>query len=359
MIADRFKKFDWILFGGIFLLALASLVSLYSIDEGLFSRQLLWFGGAFLVILAGAFIPWSYLGTKPWFRHSLYWISIAFLFLTLFQAEVIRGTRRWLVFGGVHFEPSELAKVALIIFLAGYFSRLYIAAWQGKNILTSFIYFLLPATLIFLQPDFSSVLVLMGIWFLFLLAGGINKKRMAAGIILAALVFTGAWSFMLQDYQKDRVTTFMFPERDPLGSGYNVIQSKIAIGSAGFWGKGFEGGTQAKLKFLPEAYSDFLFAAFVEERGIFGGLLLVLTFLLIAYRLTRIGLLAKNNFSKFVVLGSGCLIAFHFFINVGSNLGLIPPTGITFPFFSYGGSSILTISVLISIIEHIKIESAV
>lgn len=359
MMLERLKKFDWILFGGIIVLALASLLSLYSIDEGLFQRQIIWFFLAFVIILASLFIPWPQLGSRNWFRYSIYWFSIALLFLTFFQGETIRGTKRWFVMGGVQFEPSELVKLALVILLAGYFSRLHLAAWQGKHIITSFLYFSLPAGLIFFHPDFSSVLVLFGIWLCFLLAGGINKKRLAAGIVLMAILGGGVWVFALESYQQERVFSFLFPERDPLGSGYNVIQSKIAIGSAGFWGKGFEGGTQAKLKFLPEAYSDFLFAAFVEERGIFSGLILVLTFLVIVYRLTRIGLAARNNFSKLVVLGGGFFITLHFFINVGSNLGLIPPTGITFPFFSYGGSSILTIAVLISIIERIKIESAV
>ena len=143
-----------------------------------------------------------------------------------------------------------------------------------------------------------------------------------------------------------------------MGASYNVIQSKITIGSAGFWGKGFKSGTQVQLGFLPEAHTDFIFAAFVEEWGIFGGIILLLTYVLLIVRITIIGLKTRRNDLKFLVLGTGLIFLIHFFINIGSNLGIVPVIGISLPFLSYGGSNLLTSSILVSIIERIKIEAS-
>ncbi|MDP3725062.1 MAG: FtsW/RodA/SpoVE family cell cycle protein, partial [Nanoarchaeota archaeon] len=147
------------------------------------------------------------------------------------------------------------------------------------------------------------------------------------------------------------------PDRDPLGASYNVIQAKIAVGSAGFWGKGFGLGTQTHLRFLPEAGTDFLFSAYIEEWGIFGGIVLLLTFGFVVFRITGIGLRSRNNYYRFISLGAALLLLIHFFVNAGSNLGLTPVTGIPFPFLSYGGSHLLTLGILTSIIQRVTIES--
>ncbi|MCP6719919.1 MAG: rod shape-determining protein RodA [Patescibacteria group bacterium] len=352
------RNFDWVLFVGLLVLAVASLVSLASSSIGFFWRQLVWYILGFIIILGASRLDWRRLISQPRFRYGLYWFSVLLLVLSNLQTGTVRGVKSWLQFGGLQFEPAELAKLALIIVLAGFFSRRYIAAWLGKNIALSLFYTLIPVVLVAIQPDFGSALVILGIWIGFLLISGINKKRLVLGLVVAVLVVTLLWMFFLKPYQKDRLTGFIFPESDPLGVNYNVIQSKIAIGSAGFWGKGFGEGTQTQLNFLPEAQTDFLFAAFIEEWGLFGGIFVVLTFLLIIFRMVGIGIKARNNDSKFIVLGVGLILVIHFFVNIGSNLGFLPVTGINFPFLSYGGSSILTISVLISIIEKIKLESS-
>lgn len=353
----RLRGFDWWLFAAIGALALASLLLLASSNMPLFWKQFIWYIAAFAVIVFGSLINWRWLGSQRWFRNGFYWLTIALLVISNLQSHTIRGVKSWIVIGGFQFEPVEFAKLALVFVLADFFSRRHIAAWQGRNIALSMCYTLLPAVLIVIHPDFGSTVVVVGIWIGFMLVSGVNVKRFLVGLGCAAIGVALLWSFFLKPYQKDRLTAFVFPARDPFGINYNVIQSKIAVGSSGFFGKGFGGGTQTQLHFLPEAQTDFIFAAFIEEWGLLGGIILLLTFFFILYRLIAIGLRAGDNYSKFVVLGTVLILSIHFFINTGSNIGLMPVTGIPFPFFSYGGSSLLTAATLISIIEHIKIDS--
>ncbi len=351
------KNFDWTLFFCLLAIAAAGLLSLASTSPGLFWKQSVWYLLGFSIILAGAVFDWKWVLSQPWFRWGVYGTSVALLLFSNFQSETIRGTKSWIVVGGIQFEPVELAKLGLIFLLAGFFSRRHVSAWQNRNLILSTLYTAVPAFLIFVHPDFGSAAVITTIWVGFLLMSGIHKKRFLIGLVLACVGIAIVWTFLLKDYQKDRLTAFAFPERDPFGINYNVIQSKIAIGSAGLFGKGFGQGTQTHLGFLPEAQTDFIFAAFVEEWGFVGGAFLLLMFFLVFYRIYRIGVAATGNYSKFIILGASIVFLTHFAINAGSNLGIMPVTGITFPFLSYGGSSILTTSVLISIIQHIKLES--
>ncbi len=351
------KQLDLGIFLSLFILASGSLLSLASTSQSLFQKQILWFVLAFLIIFFGKKIDWRWLGGQGWFRHGLYWLGIGLLVFSHAQSSVIRGTKSWIVIGGFQFEPVELVKVGLLFMLAHFFSKRHISASQTKNIFLSFVYTAIPAGLVITHPDFGSTVIILGIWVGFLFASGIQKKRILIGIILAILAFIFLWTSFLKPYQKDRLTSFIFPEKDPFGTSYNVIQSKIAIGSAGFFGKGFGLGTQSHFKFLPEAQTDFIFAAFVEEWGFFGGICVIGAFFFLLYRIIRIGQRAGDNYSKFVVLGAVIVFGLQFFINTGSSLGILPVTGITFPFFSYGGSSLLTSAVLLGIIEYIKFES--
>ncbi|MEK7542882.1 MAG: FtsW/RodA/SpoVE family cell cycle protein [Patescibacteria group bacterium] len=354
----RLRYFDWVLIGGLALLAAASLLSLASSDSELFSRQLIWYVIAFAVIISGSFIDWRWLGSQVWFRYGLYGFSLLLLIISHLQSETIRGTKSWISIGGMQFEPAELAKLSIILILAHFFSRRHVDAWQSKNIFISLAYLIAPAALIITNPDFGAAFILGCLWFGFLLVSGINTKRFLIGAFLVAIMAVVMWASFLKPYQKERITGFIFPQADPLGSNYNVIQSKIAIGSAGLFGKGFGNGTQTRLKFLPEAQTDFLFAAFVEEWGILGGLVVILTFLLVVYRIVNIGIGARDNYFKLISFGGALYLLIHFFVNVGSNLGLVPVAGVTFPFLSYGGSNLLTTGIIISIIEHTRLESS-
>lgn len=319
---------------------------------------MIWLALAIVIIVFGSRLDWRWLINQNWFRYGLYCFSVFILIVSNLQSRTIRGTKSWLTIGSFQFEPAELAKIALIIVLAGFFSKRYLEAWQSKNILKSLIFALIPVGLVAIHPDLGSAIVIASIWVGFLFMSGVHYKRLAIGFILAILIFSMLWIFYLKPYQKDRLTGFLFQEKDPLGINYNVIQAKIAIGSAGFFGKGFGAGTQTQLHFLPETQTDFIFSAFVEEWGIFGGLIIILTFLFLLYRIVLVGLTVRSNDAKFLSLGAGLMFLVHFSINLGSNLGLLPVAGIPFPFLSYGGSSLLTDAILISIIEHIKLESS-
>ncbi|MGC9603470.1 MAG: FtsW/RodA/SpoVE family cell cycle protein [Minisyncoccia bacterium] len=356
-VFERWRNLDWVLMGALLFLAAASLVSLASYDMNFFWRQFVWYAAAFIVIFFCSGLNWSWLLRWQVFRYGLYWVSVLFLLASNLQSHAVRGAKSWLVIGGFQFEPEEIAKLALVILLAGFLTRRYLAVWRAKYLFISFLYTAIPAALIAIHPDLGSTIVVLSIWVGFVLMGGVHKKRLLIGILSVIVVFVLLWSFFLKPYQRDRLTAFMFPERDPLGINYNVIQSKIAVGSAGFWGKGFGEGTQSQLHFLPEAQTDFIFSSFTEEWGILGASFVILAYLLIIFRLIGVSLRAGGNDEKFVAFGCALIFFVHFSINVGANLGLLPVTGITLPFMSYGGSSLLTIAVLIGIIQHIKLES--
>lgn len=355
---SKIKDSDWILYGSIFFLLSFSLIMLASLNMDLFWRQLAWVAVALAVFFFGAKADWRWLSAQKWFSWGLYALSLGFLVISHFQRGTVRGTKSWISIGGFQFEPVELMKLALILVLAGFFSKRYIAAWQGKNILFSFLLAAVPGVLVLAHPDTGSAAVIFSIWVGFLLMSGIHIKRFLFGVVLALCGAVLLWNFALKPYQKDRITAFIFPERDPLGINYNVIQSKVAIGSAGLFGKGFKGGTQTQLNFLPEAETDFIFAALTEEWGLIAGGFTVLAYFLIVWRFTAIGASVHDNYSKFVTLGASLVFLIHILINIGSNLGIVPVTGITLPFLSYGGSSLLTTSLLVGIIQSKKLESS-
>ena len=352
------KKMDWPLLLALAFLALAGLLSLASTNAAFFWQQLVWVSAGLAAIFALSQIDLRPFLTARWFYLGFFGAAILLLVATYFFASPIRGARSWLTLGGLKLQTSELVKPALIMLFAVFFSRRHVQIARVRNLLVSFLYFALPAFLIIIQPDLGTTMILFGIWLSFLLVSGVRWRHLLAALLIFALIAAVAWIYFLKDYQKDRILGLFFPERDPLGINYNVIQSKIAIGSAGFFGKGFGQGTQAQLGFLPEAQADFIFAAFVEEWGMLGGLLVVGAFLLLIARIVGIGFKSANNFGAFACLGTAAMFVLHFLFNVGSNLGFFPVVGVPFPFFSYGGSSFLTNALLIGIIQQIKIRSS-
>jgi len=353
-----FRRQDWILNVTLIFLAAASLTILYSIAPEFFWRQLFWFLGAFAIIFIFILVDWRSLTAYRWLVISFYAASLLLLIATLIFAPTIRGTRSWLVIGPVNLQASEFAKAALIFILAYFFMRRHREIARFSNILKSFLYFILPAALIMIQPDFGSMLVLFSIWLGFLLVSGLPLKYIVIGCLILAVIGFGVWNYLLKDYHKERIKGLFNPEYDPLGINYSVIQAKIAIGSAGFLGKGFRQGTQVQLGFLPEAQSDFVFAAFVEEWGLLGGLVVIVAFILAVWRLIRLGLLAENNFGRLVCFGTAIMLFTHFTFNIGFNLGLLPVIGVPFPFLSYGGSNLLTNAILIGIIQSIAARTS-
>jgi rod shape determining protein RodA len=346
-----FRRQDWWLNGAIFALLGLSLLMLSSIGGGTFRQQLIWIPLGIILIFLFAQIDWRALSSYRWIIFGIYLFSLILLVFTYFFAPVIRNTRSWLVIGPFQFQVSELVKVAIIIFFAYYFSKRHIGIAHFSNIFRSFMYVAIPAAFVFLQPDMGTMIVLLGLWVGFLLVSGLRMKHIAIGLLLIVATVGISWNTVLKDYQRERVIGLFQPNYDPLGVNYSTIQSKIAIGSGGFFGKGYQQGTQVQLGFLPESSTDFIFSAFMEEWGLLGGLIILFLFFFMIARIVQVGIRAENNFSRFICLGTALMFIIQFVINVGSAVGLLPVIGLTFPFFSYGGSSILVNSMLVGIVQ--------
>lgn len=331
---------------------------LSSIGGGTFRQQLIWIPLGILLIFLFAQVDWRALASYRWVIFVTYAISISLLVFTYFFAPVIRNTRSWLVIGPFQFQVSELVKVAIIIFFSYYFSKRHIRIAHFSNIFRSFVYVAIPAAFVFLQPDMGTMIVLIGLWVGFLLVSGLRMRHIAIGLLLIVAVVGISWNTVLQDYQRERIIGLFQPNYDPLGVNYSTIQSKIAIGSGGFFGKGYQQGTQVQLGFLPESSTDFIFSAFMEEWGLFGGLIVLALFFFIVMRIIQAGIRAETNFSRFVCLGTALMFLIQFTINIGSAIGLLPVIGLTFPFFSYGGSSILVNSMLVGIVQSVRSHTA-
>jgi len=352
------KHHDWPLNIAIVILAAISLTIIGSTSSHLLLSQAVWFTLGFTLIFIFAYLDFRPLMNYKWFLFGFYFFSIALLLGTLLFSPLIRKTHSWIVLGPLQFQPSELAKLALIILFSYFFARRHIGIAHVTNILVSFFYVALPAMLIFLQPDWGSALIFVGLWIGFLLISGMRWRHVVIGFILFSILAGASWVFFLQDYQKERIIGFLEPTYDPLGINYSVIQSKIAIGSAGFLGKGFHQGTQTQLGFLTEPATDFVFAAFVEEWGLLGGMFLLGTFLFLLIRIVIIGIRARDSHAQFLCLGVVILFLLEFIFNIGSNLGLMPVVGITFPLVSSGGSSLLTKLVLLGIVQGVAVKSS-
>ncbi len=349
---------DWLLNAAVLFLAVCSLLILSSISTELFIQQVIWFGVGALIVAVFTLWDWRPLANYRWAIFLIYLFSILLLAVTYFVAPTIRHAKSWIVIGPVQLQTSEIAKVTLIILLAYFFAKRHIGIARLGVLAKSFFYFAVPAALVLIQPDLGSTLIIFFIWFGFLLVSGIHWRHLLIGLAALLVLLVLAWSFFLKPYQKERIIGTINPAYDPLGVNYSVIQSKIAIGSAGFFGKGYKQGTQVQLGFLPAAGTDFIFSSFMEEWGLFGGALVVGVFIFLLLRIIKIGIICHDNFSKLICLGTAIMFLAQFIINMGSALGLLPVIGVTFPFLSYGGSSILTNAMLIGIIQSAVTRSS-
>ncbi len=282
------------------------------------------------------------------------YIAVLFLLVAVFViGEISHGANRWIpIIGNIRIQPSEFAKPVLIVCLAKLFSeqRIFTVKLFFTSLGLTSIYFLL----VYKQPDLGTAMMFLVVWGIFLYLSDIPKKTLLFGVIAFALVVTISGPIVwhsLHDYQRNRVLTFIEPERDPLGTGYNVLQSIITVGSGGFLGKGFGRGTQSHNNFLPEQYTDFAFATYSEEFGFVGVLVLLILYSILLWRIFRVTDSFKSRFAVFVCMGVGALIFFQIFVNIGMNIGIVPVAGITLPFFSYGGSSLISFLVCLGLIE--------
>jgi len=335
----------------------AGLIVLSSVSRHLFFLQLIWAALGIAVVALFMRVDWHLILNYRWVIWGLYSVGVILLAVTFGVAPIIRNTRSWLVFGPLTFQPVELVKIALILAYARYFSRRHLSVARWGTVLGSFALFAVPAILVALQPDLGSALVLFGVWFGFLLVSGLPRRRILAALVAFLLLGAVGWRFVLRDYQRERILGVIYPEQNALTVNYSVIQSKIAIGSAGWWGKGYGQGPQTQLGFLSEPANDFILAALIEEWGLVAGLAVIGAFIVLLFRILQVGLVANQNFERFLCLGVAMVFGFHFIMNAGSAAGIFPVIGVTFPFLSYGGSSLVTDSFLLAIVNAIARRS--
>lgn len=315
-------------------------MSTFGQGASLAPRQLLW-----LAIALGVYTSLSFLDIRFIRRTTvvmtLYIVSIALLVLLLLVAHPVMGARAWFSLGPISFQPADLAKLALIVLLAKYLSRRYVAIGDFRHIIVSAAYTAVLAFLILIEPDMGNTIIFCTIWLGMMLVSGISKKHLAFLGILVLIAASVLWFGGLKPYQRTRIISFVNPATDIHGAGYNAYQAKIAVGSGELLGKGIGYGTQSKLRFLPEYQTDFIFAAFAEEWGFVGVALLFMVYGLLFMRLAQIARESATNFDAFFTLGVLLLFAAHMAIHVGISLGLLPVTGTTIPFMSSGGSHLV------------------
>lgn len=333
---------------GLFVTALLTvlilgLVTIWSTAPELFFTQLAFaIAGVIIVILLSRFDSETFFSIS----NFLYIASILLLILTMIVGRNIRGSVRWIDLGFFNLQTSEIVKPFLAIFYASFLSKNKSSKWV--DILKFLVLSLIPVVLVAIQPDLGSALTLTCLPLVLLIFTGHLKKLLIIGTIFIAVAIPMESKF-LKPYQRQRFETFINPYKDPQGTGYNVIQATIAVGSGGLFGKGVKLGTQSHLNFLPERHTDFVFASFVEEFGLLGATFLLTAYYIIFRTCLHTGKLLKNNQFSLLSLSVFTILAFQTVVNIGMNLGVMPVTGITLPLFSYGGSSLLSFAILIGL----------
>lgn len=337
------KGIDWILLLSTFPLLGAGLVTMnaFTGDSTYFYKQLSWICVSLIVFFILSFIDFRFL-RKTWVSVTLFLSSCTVLVILFVVGQVVKGAVSWFKFGLLSFQPSDPIKLVIIIILAKYFSRRHIDIADFRHIFISGLYAFTIFALVLIQPDFGSAIIIFLVWFGMVLVSGLSKKHLMLLIATGMLVFVGLWNFGFKDYQKNRILNFVNPLGDIHGTGYNAYQSTIAVGSGQIWGKGVGYGTQSRLKFLPEFQTDFIFSAFAEEWGFVGVIILFTFFGIVMWRIISISMYGETNFEILFGSGLAILIIVHFFINIGMNIQLLPVTGTTLPFLSYGGTHLLT-----------------
>ena len=353
-------RLDWLLLTATLLLVGLSLATLFPISytgsgfipgEGNnFIRQAIFSILGIVIFLIFSFLDYRVLrGLSP----VLFLTGIFLLLTVLVFGRIIRGTSGWISLGYFNFQPVELFKLVVAITLARYFSLNARTIHEVKHILISGVPVFFSILLILVQPDLGSALVVVGAWAGVLLISGAKKSYLAALVLAGILIAALSWQFFLKDYQKERVTVFLSPTNDPLGAGYNVLQSTVAVGSGGMWGKGLGHGSQSQLNFLPEKHTDFIFAVVAEELGFAGTVFVLVLLVVILTRLFAISRDSRDNFGKLLASAIAIIIFIQIVVNIGMNIGIVPVAGLPLPLLSYGGSSLLTTFAMLGIAESI------
>ena len=355
---NKIRYIDFTLLICILLLGFISLITMYSTDGGeiLFHTKSHFFK---FVIFTVMMLLISFLNIRFWFSIGYlgYLVIVIMLIWTINFGITASGSQRWIDLYFINIQPSELMKIFIILCLAKYFHRQRLENVNSfYSVITSLIIIFLPMSLVVIQPDLGTSLLIsisgiMVLWF-----AGLNHKYFFYSCLISLLSLPFIISF-LKPYQKLRVLTFLNPDRDPLGAGYQIIQSKIAVGSGGIFGKGFLKGTQSYLEFLPEKHTDFIFTLFSEEFGFLGSVFLLLIYAIIIYRIVKIGVISRSYFAKLFCYSFGASMFIYIFINMSMVLGLLPIVGSPLPIMSYGGSSMLATMIGFGIVMSARVHN--
>ena len=355
---QKLKNFDYILLLCILLLGIISTFSMYSTDGG----EMLFHSKSHMIkflIFLPIMIILSFFNIKFWhyFAYLFYGIVLIFLIWASLYGVKASGSQRWINLYFINLQPSELMKIAIIACLAKYYHRVQVDRVSSfQSMIIVLLILIIPIMLVISQPDLGTSILIGISGLLVMWLAGLNIKYFIYSFIILLISLPFAISF-LKPYQKLRILTFLDPGRDPLGSGYQIIQSKIAVGSGGLTGKGFLKGTQSYLEFLPEKHTDFIFTLFAEEHGFIGSLGLLLIYIIVIYRVVRIGSISRSYFAKLFCYGYGSAIFFYVTVNMSMVLGLLPIVGSPLPIMSYGGSSMMATMIGFAIVMSSKIHN--
>lgn len=353
-------NFEWILLLVVIALAGVGIVNLYSATGSwhasvmpLYMKQMLWLGGGLgLALLICCF---DYRHLEHFSIHG-YILSVGLLLFVLLLGKTSMGATRWIHLGFFNLQPSEVIKIIMILVLSRLFGRTaHPLGYSFGELWKPALLLLIPVGLILKQPDLGTALMLVFISLSMLLFAGVRRRTLLGLGFLGLLTAAAGW-FGLHDYQKSRILTFLDPEADPLGSGYHIIQSKIAVGSGGFFGKGFLQGTQSQLSFLPERHTDFAFSVFAEEWGFAGSVVLLLGYLFLVVWGIYIARRAADRFGMFLAIGVTAMIFWHIVVNLGMVIGLLPVVGVPLPLFSYGGTSMVTTMIGVGLLMSVSMR---
>lgn len=338
----NFFSIDWILLLGATLISIAGIITMdsFASENIFFIKQIIWLIISIFIFFVASQIDWRFI-KKTEIIMLFYFLSVLLLGFLFVLGSVFKGAQSWFDLGSFSFQPVDFSKLVIILLLAKYFSRRHIEIANIRHILISGFYVFVIFLLVFLQPDFGSAIIIFCIWLGMVLVSGISKKHLLVVFIVGLIAFGVLWGFVFHPYQKVRIMNFINPLTDIQGTGYNAYQSTIAVGSGQIFGKGIGYGTQSKLEFLPEYQTDFIFAAFAEEWGFVGVILLLILFAIVIGRVFIIATKGESNFEILFGVGLAVMFMAHATIHIGMNIGLLPITGNTLPFMSYGGSHLL------------------
>jgi rod shape determining protein RodA len=351
------RNFDFVLLGATILLIALGVAVIYSATLGTSDpemadcpyRQMIYAVVGLGIMFAVSAIDYRFLES---FQKPIYVVAVALPAIVFIIGEITHGAQRWIKFGIFSVQPSELAKVLVIVVLAKYLADHQEDMGRLRYVLLSILYVIPPMILIYLQPDLSTAVVLAVIWFVMALMAGMRLLHLSALGIVGALATPLVWVTM-KDYMRQRILTFLLPVHDPLGLAYNINQARIAIGSGGWLGRGFAHGSQSQLHFLRVRHTDFIFSVLGEELGLVGALLLIILLVIVLWRITRAAGMARDPFGYLIACGVATTLSFQAVANIAMNLGLLPTTGIPLPFISYGGSSLITFLIAEGLVQSV------